>query len=128
VTTIGARQRRTVLVVDDDADLRASLSQTLGDEGYHVMVASDGKDAWDQLIRNKPPSLMILDLRMPRKSGEEVLQLLKQSPTFVNIPVVILSAYLTFPPAGAVAWLKKPVQAKTLLSVVQEYAPLAASA
>ena len=115
-----------LLVVDDDPDIRESLFQVLTEAGYDVSSAGDGREALDALLHGRRPDLIVLDLRMPKKTGHEVLDALRESPSFVAIPVVVLSAYLTFPPSGAVAWLKKPVQPRTLLSVIHEYAPLRA--
>ena len=117
-------RRKMLLVVDDDPDVRESIFQVLTEAGYDVSGAGDGKEALDKLLHGRRPDLIILDLRMPRKSGHEVLEALRESPSYVGIPVVVLSAYLNFPPSGAVAWLKKPVQPSTLVSVVNEYAPL----
>jgi CheY-like chemotaxis protein len=64
------------------------------------------------------PDLIVLDLKMPRRSGWEVLDLLRRSTTFVQIPIVVLSSYLTVPPPGAVAWLKKPCQSEELVRTV----------
>ena len=115
-----------LLVVDDDPDVRESIFQVLTEAGYDVSGAGDGKEALDRLLHGRRPDLIILDLRMPRKSGHEVLEALRESPSYVGIPVVVLSAYLSFPPSGAVAWLRKPIQPSTLVSVVNEYAPLGA--
>ena len=110
----------TVLVVDDDDDIRFSVRDLLVSNGYAVETAADGQAALDYMRRGKRPSLIVLDLRMPVRSGNDVLDALRSS-TFVDVPVIVLSAYLSQPPAGAVAWLKKPVTPKLLLSTVGSY-------
>ena len=57
-----------VLVVDDDRDIRAFVAEALEDEGYHVVTAPDGAAALD-LIRQKAPALVLLDMRMPVMDG-----------------------------------------------------------
>ena len=113
-----------ILVVDDDEDIRLSLGQLLSAAGYSVETASDGQDALDRLVRGSKPGLLLLDLRMPRKSGEDVRNALRKSVTLVDLPVIVLSAYLEAPPPGAVAWLKKPVKPSLLLSTIEHYLKL----
>jgi two-component system response regulator FlrC len=115
-------RREVVLVVDDDVDLREALCQQLLDAGYEPVQAMDGQDALEVLLRDRRPSLIVLDLRMPQRSGWALLEILRQSVTLVDIPVVVLSAYLAFPPAGAIAWLKKPLVPEVFLEVVRRHA------
>jgi two-component system chemotaxis response regulator CheY len=111
----------TIFVVDDESDVRASLADIIGAAGYTVSMAQDGQEAIDRLLALPRPHLMVLDLKMPRKSGYDVLNALRNSTTLIDLPVVILSAYLEQPPAGAVAWLKKPVKPSLLLSTIDNY-------
>ena len=109
-----------MLVVDDDDDIRFSVRDLLVGAGYAVETAADGQAALDFMRRGSRPALIVLDLRMPVRSGNDVLDALRSS-TFVDVPVIVLSAYLNQPPAGAVAWLKKPVTPKLLLGTVASY-------
>src|SRR5260221_14167713 len=85
------RPRGTILVVDDDEDIRDSLEHVLDDAGYSTVTAADGKQALDLLFSSKAlPDLIILDLKMPEKNGYEVLEALRHSVTLVNVPVVVL--------------------------------------
>jgi DNA-binding response OmpR family regulator len=116
------RARRRVLVVDDDPDIRESLTEALEREGYDVTAAADGDEALSQLLSSSaPPDLIVLDLVMPRRSGEDLLLVLRNSVTFVDIPVVVLSAHLGSPPAGAIAWLRKPCKPAELLRVIARH-------
>lgn len=112
---------RTILIVDDEADIVASVRELLVGVGYLVETASDGEEALKKLVSGRRPSLMILDLKMPKKSGQEVLRALRHSTTFIDLPVVILSAHLDRPPIGAVAWLRKPVSPSLLLETAANY-------
>ncbi len=68
-----------ILVVDDDADWRQLLRLCLADLGYHTLEASNGKEALETLSK-EPCSVMLLDMRMPEMSGEEVLRRLPDDP------------------------------------------------
>jgi CheY-like chemotaxis protein len=94
-----------ILVVEDDPDIRELLAQTLSEEA-EVECAVDGQDALERLARGPAPSVILLDLRMPRLSGAEVLRRLEASPS--HPPVVTMSACTTTRPAGAAAHLCKP--------------------
>ena len=58
--------KRTVLIVEDDADVRSSLSEQLQDAGYGVEVADDGEIAWNRLKSGVHPDLVVLDLKLPK--------------------------------------------------------------
>src|SRR5947209_11642724 len=84
------RNSTTVLIVDDDADIREVMKIFLESDGYHVSVAADGLDALEQLRTGPRPRLIILDLMMPRLDGEQFLKQLRPS-HFADIPIVIMS-------------------------------------
>ncbi|MET0838419.1 MAG: response regulator transcription factor [Marmoricola sp.] len=77
-----------VLLVDDDATLRQTLSIGLRAEGHEVLIAADGRSALDA-IREDHPDLVVLDLGLPDVAGVEVLRQLR---TWSRLPVVVLSA------------------------------------
>ena len=82
-----------VLVVDDDADVRASVLDALVAEGYEVAEAEDGERALDQIVR-RPPDVILLDLRMPRWSGRDFLEALRHTrPARARpYPIVVVTA------------------------------------
>jgi CheY-like chemotaxis protein len=100
----GAHSYR-VLVVEDDPDIRDLLAETLSEEA-EVECAVDGLDALERLAHGPAPSVILLDLRMPRLSGPELLRLLAEDPG--HPPVVTMSACTSVRPAGAAAHLCKP--------------------
>jgi len=114
-----AAPRGKVLVIEDDADVRVSVCDQLRDDGFDVQGAEDGEQAWTMLLRGHKPDLIILDLKLPVMSGWELLTRLRSSITLLDVPVVVISAYLGFPPAGALAWLKKPMRPNELSAVVE---------
>ena len=107
---------RSVLLVDDDDDVRDSLAIVLRDEGYHVETASNGKEALDMLARMPPPGVVLLDLMMPVMNGWTTLQVMRQR----RVPsrVVVVSAAVPPPPPGVSDYLRKPVDLDQLLAKV----------
>jgi CheY-like chemotaxis protein len=103
-----------VLVVDDDVEIRETLSHLLQQEGYTVLRAANGEQALAQL-RTCHPNVMLLDLMMPVKSGWEVLEELDETGELGAIPIIVVSAMCA---PGARACLRKPVDLDELLDVV----------
>ena len=85
-------QDKTVLVVDDEPDVRDYLSQILTDAGFAVRTAADGSEALD-MIRADPPDFISLDLVMPKKSGHKLLYELRKDRELSRIPVLIVTAH-----------------------------------
>lgn len=84
------RTAKNVLVVDDDASVRALLQTLLESEGYGVRLAEDGVGALKEL-RTHLPDAVVLDLRMPGLSGHEVLALIRSDAGAPDLPVVMLT-------------------------------------
>jgi CheY-like chemotaxis protein len=76
-----------VLVVDDEEPVRTSVAEILRSAGYSVLEAVDGQDALD-VLESGSVSVLLLDIRMPRRTGIEVLQALESPPN-----VILMSAY-----------------------------------
>ena len=115
--------RRDVLIVDDDPDIRDAVGECLRYEGYDVHSATDGRDALDRLEYGLRPAVILLDLMMPVLNGFDVLEALKSRPEWKSIPVVIVSAnrgYEAEDLSGAVSILRKPVNVDRLLAAVEE--------
>jgi two-component system alkaline phosphatase synthesis response regulator PhoP len=83
---------KTVLVVDDEPNIRQYLRTILEDAGFRVVTAQDGEEAL-ALIRSQPPDFISLDLIMPRKSGQKLLFELKRDKALSRIPVLIVTAH-----------------------------------
>jgi len=115
----------TILLVEDDFDVREALAETLRDEGYAVECAVDGVQALDYLRAGGRPGLILLDLMMPRMSGSEFRMVQKVDPQLADLPVVLISAdgrmeekALTLETDGAI---KKPIDVDELLSTVERF-------
>lgn len=85
-------EEKTVLVVDDEPNVRIYLAQILQDAGFTVRTAGDGVEALE-MIRAEPPDFISLDLVMPRKSGHKLLYELRKDQKLSRIPVLIVTAH-----------------------------------
>jgi DNA-binding NtrC family response regulator len=82
----------TILIVDDEANLRKTLVEILSTRGYSVLEADDGTSAVE-LLRDKTPDLIFSDWKMPRMGGEKFLQHLRSEPRLASIPVIVITAF-----------------------------------
>jgi CheY-like chemotaxis protein len=98
-------QALRILVVEDEPEIRQLLVAALSQEG-EVEGAADGQEALEALVRGPMPSVILLDLRMPRMSGEDLLRELERLPA--RPPVVTMSACASRAPSGSAAHLDKP--------------------
>jgi CheY-like chemotaxis protein len=118
----GASTAPMVLVIEDDPDICATLTDVLGDEGYRVHVMHTALGALGEIERLHPAAIL-LDLALPYRSGAAVLMDLKTDPATASIPVIVVSAYLdTLSPeraALATTLLGKPFEVPDLLAAVQ---------
>jgi len=116
-------QDKTILLVDDNDDLRELYSATLRREGYVVCEAENGRMALDILrSRDSHPCLVLLDLMMPVMSGAELLKALEGSGDLENLPVIVLSAGGRPSDApGAQQFIRKPVDANVLIKLVRDF-------
>jgi len=116
---------KKILIADDEIYMLRLLEMTLKKGGYNVISCRDGRDALT-LAANEQPQLIVLDIMMPGLDGLGALRQLKENPSTLGIPVVVLSAKghaLTKAEAelaGAVLFLAKPFSPNQLLGEVQK--------
>ena len=96
-----------VLIVDDEEDVRESLRDVIELEGCSAVLAASGEDALE-ILAERRPCLVILDLMMPGMSGRETLDQLRREPTLSNLAVVISTSAPERAPRG-VPVLPKPI-------------------
>jgi CheY-like chemotaxis protein len=112
----------TVMVVDDDEDIRIEVKLALKDEGYAVCEAADGVQALEVLAElESRPCLVLLDMMMPRMNGNEFLAAVAKAPRFASMPVVVVSAFPGTVHGGARRVVRKPFDLSELLTVVAEF-------
>ena len=123
----------TVLIVEDEDDIRKLEEHWLSMLGLSTLAACDGHQAVE-LAHAQCPDLILLDLRIPGLTGQEVMQVLKADPTTVNIPVIVVSAFNDSNTVkelyglGAVHFLKKPFDLQDLAGCVRGTLGLVGSA
>lgn len=112
-------ERCHVLVVDDDDDVREVLTLLLEEHGYQVTTSSNGAQALEHLQSGLRPGAILLDLMMPVMSGWDFWDHVQQSPSYRNIPIIVLTATgLTHGAIGGAPVLPKPVGHTELLALV----------
>jgi len=117
--------KRTVLVVEDEKDIRELIRFNLQKEGYEAIGAEDANEALLILRNNVGVDLILLDLMLPGLQGEEFLRLLKSEKRFATIPVIIITAksgektMVDNLNAGADDFLTKPFSIKILMAKVK---------
>ncbi len=116
-----------VLIAEDEPNLIESLSFILGREGYEVSAVSDG-DAVLERLRSDRPHVLILDVMLPKRTGFEVLKLIKLDPTLSGIPVMVLTAKgqerdrKTAEDLGADAFVTKPFSNQDVVDRIKRLA------
>ncbi len=120
-------EKKHILVVDDEEDVRGYLSMALEDAGFKVTTASDGFKAMEAVKVDKP-DLISLDLVMPERSGAKFYQDIQKSSEFSDIPVIIVSGHVRddegkldfeeLTMSGVGVYLEKPVKPVSYVSAV----------
>src|SRR6188474_3470219 len=85
-------QGKSLLIVEDDKEIRDTLRFVLEQEGFEVSVAGNGVEALALLPHITKPSLILLDIMMPQMNGTEFADILDKDPLYSSIPVVVLTA------------------------------------
>jgi len=121
--------RRTVLIVDDEEDVRQYLSMALSDAGFEVVTATSGTEAL-AMMKPTPPDLISLDLVMPKGSGVRFYRELQKNKAWAKIPVLIVTGHarddlgksdlkeLTM--SGAGIYLEKPVKPNSYIAAIKQ--------
>jgi CheY-like chemotaxis protein len=117
---------RTVLIVEDDYDIRQVLTEILEEEGYAVLGAANGLEALELLHKRADiPKLILLDLMMPVMSGWQFVAEQRADSRLANIPIVVVSADGNLQQKAtslkADGYLRKPIEIDAVLQVVERY-------
>lgn len=119
---MGHHNESSILVVEDDLDIRRALVEILHMEGHTTAEASNGKEALEYIKNNPKPCMVLLDMMMPIMTGRQFLDIFKDAPESADVPVVIISAVADrIDTTGAKEFIKKPLEVSKLLEVVAKY-------
>jgi CheY-like chemotaxis protein len=132
--------RKTILIVEDETDVRLYLQTALEDAGFNVRTAADGEEGLEAARREKP-DLVSLDLVLPKKSGPKLFHEMRRDPRLRDIPVLIVTAHAKSPDtrgdletmlesstmSGPGGYLEKPVKATAYVAAVQRALGMAVS-
>jgi CheY-like chemotaxis protein len=115
--------RRTILVVEDDLDIREVMRMVLEASGYQVLEAGDGAEAL-RVAHAHRPCVIVLDLMMPGMDGFQFRESQLQDPAIASIPVLIASGGGAVPEKaselGAAGYLVKPMDVRGLLALLED--------
>jgi DNA-binding NtrC family response regulator len=113
-----------ILIVDDERNLRESLSEALTQAGYEVLTAANGKDAYP-IIQTQDLNLLLCDWRMPEMDGAALLNLLRSEGRLVDLPALVITAHGTSNNAidaiqfGAYDFVTKPFDLDDVLVTIR---------
>jgi two-component system response regulator MprA len=112
--------RKSVLIIDDDELVRDTLHDFLSDEGFDTLVAEDGAQGLEVLASAKSlPSIIVLDLKMPRVDGWAFQEELARQPALASIPLIIVTAMPRADVRGALV-LRKPLRLPQLRAAIEQ--------
>lgn len=115
----------SVMIVDDDAQIRTLLSTMLSVAGFESVTAEDGLDAWDK-IKNQQPDVLLLDIMMPNMDGLSLCKKLRDEAETAELPIIMLSgkahqeAIREGLAAGANSYITKPTSLDELTKNLEE--------
>lgn len=116
---------KKILVVDDSAAIRQSVTFVLQQEGYEIVEASDGAEGLE-IIKANPVDMVVSDVNMPNMDGITMVAKIREIADFKFIPIIILttesqnSKMDEGKAAGATGWIVKPFTSEKLLTVVKK--------
>jgi CheY-like chemotaxis protein len=118
--------RTKILVVEDEPDIMRIITHALTSAGYQVIPAYGGEDAIRK-VKTQMPDLVLTDLSMPKMSGVELIQAIKEDPETSFIPVIAVTAHVwdglaqSAGQVGCDGYISKPFGTKQLVQEVQKY-------
>jgi CheY-like chemotaxis protein len=118
--------KNTVLVVDDDPEILSATAQLLREEGYEPFTCKNGRDALEWLHEHEPPSVILLDVKMPLMDGWTMWQESRYVRGIRDIPVIIMTADTRMERkaelAGVAGFLQKPFDVDVMIEMIQAVA------
>lgn len=111
----------TILIVEDEEDLRELMRESLELKGYTVVTAEEGQDALQKIDGIDHLCLVLLDLFMPGMNGWDFFEKMRERPELAAVPVIVHSSASNRAPPGVTRVMQKPIMFEQLISVVSEY-------
>jgi two-component system alkaline phosphatase synthesis response regulator PhoP len=108
---------KKILIADDNQNIRDALSYLLEDEGYKLLLASDGAEAL-QKVREQRPDILFLDIMMPEMNGYEVCRTIRADPQVKNTYIIMLTA------KGQVAEQKRGKEVGANEYIIKPFSPM----
>ena len=115
-----SNKQKTILVIDDDANIRELLRQSLNNQGYAVKEAQNGLDGINQIKKEKP-DLIVLDVMMPQINGFDTAAIIKNDPFTMDIPIIMLSIFEDRERGyqlGIDRYMTKPIESNKLMKEI----------
>ncbi len=115
---------RKILVVDDEADIRAELAEYLETKGYRVEVAGDGREAFDR-FEAAPADVVVADIKMPRGDGFELVRRLRAIDP--DVPIIVMTGHFSqtdrarADELGATIMMEKPIVLRRLAQYLKNW-------
>src|SRR5215216_4405447 len=94
LATSGAKGMASLLIVEDEVNIRKFVSANLVARGFQVVEAGNAEEGLDQL-RENPPDVLVLDIRLPGMSGWDLLQVMGEEAALSRVPVIVMTASVT---------------------------------
>jgi len=116
--------RATILVIDDDDDIREVLATVLDEAGFRVVTAANGREGLERLREDPQPDVILLDLMMPEMDGYQFRAEQQRDPALRAIPTLIVTAGTVtsrVEALGAEAILRKPVSLRRLVDTIRRF-------
>jgi len=116
---------RKILIAEDNPQNMKVALMTLRPHGYTLLQATDGKEALETAVREKP-DLILMDIQLPKMSGLEITRKLREIPAFTHTPIIAVTAYAMKGDkekaieAGCDAYLSKPINTRELPGLIAE--------
>jgi two-component system cell cycle response regulator DivK len=117
---------KRILVVEDQADNRQILRDLLGNAGYELMEAENGKEALSAIAVQRP-DLILMDIQLPIMDGYEATRRIKEDPALKTIPIIVVTSYALSGDedkarlAGCDGYVTKPFSPRQLLATIRDY-------
>ena len=113
----------SILIVDDDRELRMIYRTILERQGFLISEAANGAEALKYLMNHTPPDIMVMDMLMPMLGGEALMQRIRQMPALNDMGIIVLTAYPRFRESAlyfqADQFLVKPIKPDDLIQAIE---------